>query len=209
MAKFRFKSKKGKNKFNFINDNSEILSSGNTIGFAERNAIIDEIRKHKYLFTGWHHQESWDGVVPILNDGMKRCFSQRGWGGVMAEAYEQMGDFDYAGFTFYESLYSSEIKYAPELDYIKEEQVEAVENEHFIVEVNEGLFEIAKKSNPFYLEDLDELRYIDSNDMITLKCNNEELTTTSLGMQKFSAKHSPASTRSCLIASLIFFIFAK
>jgi len=157
-------------------DNSDILSSGNTIGFAERNAIIDEIRKHKYLFTGWHHQESWDGVVPILNDGMKRCFSQRGWGGVMAEAYEQMGDFDYAGFTFYESLDSSEIKYAPELDYIKEEQVEAVENEHFIVEVNEGLFEIAKKSNPFYLEDLDELRYIDSNDMITLKCNNEELT---------------------------------
>ena len=28
-------------------ENSEILSSGNTIGFAERNAIIDEIRKQQ------------------------------------------------------------------------------------------------------------------------------------------------------------------
>ena len=58
-------------------DNSEILSSGNTIGFAERNAIIDEIRKHKYLFSGWQHQENWDGVVPILNDGKKRCSGDR------------------------------------------------------------------------------------------------------------------------------------
>ena len=90
-------------------DNSEIFNSGNTIGFAERNAIIDEIRKHKYLFTGWHHQESCEGVVPILNDGKKRCFSQRGWGGVMAEAYECMGNYDYASFSFHQSINKTKI----------------------------------------------------------------------------------------------------
>ena len=47
-------------------DNNEVLDSGNTIGFAERNAIIDEIRKHKYLFTGWHHQESSVGNTEIV-----------------------------------------------------------------------------------------------------------------------------------------------
>lgn len=155
-------------------EDSEVLDSGNTIGFAERNAIIDEIRKHKYLFTGWHHQESWDGVVPILNDGRKRCFSQRGWGGVMAEAYGEMGDFDYARYAFYDHSDSSKLKFAPE-DY-DESLIEAVENENFEVEINDKLFQIAKTSNPFYLEDLDELRYIDANDMITLKCNGEKIT---------------------------------
>ena len=156
-------------------DNSEIFNSGNTIGFAERNAIIDEIRKHKYLFTGWHHQESWEGVVPILNDGKKRCFSQRGWGGVMAEAYECMGNYDYASFSFHQSINKSKLNFASKNFNVREFEPEAVLNEHFEVEVNEGLFEIAKKSNPFYLEDEDSLRYIDANDTITLTCNGESL----------------------------------
>ena len=69
-------------------DNEEILSQRGTIGFAERNAIIDEIRKHKYLFTGYDHQEGYN-TVPILNDGRARLFSQRGFGGLMAEAYNK------------------------------------------------------------------------------------------------------------------------
>lgn len=156
-------------------DNSEILSSGNTIGFAERNAIIDEIRKHKYLFSGWHHQESWNGVVPILNDGRKRCFSQRGWGGVMSEAYNHMESYDYALYSFNQSIDSSKLKFAPEYYDIEDFEPEVIENEDFKVEVSEALFNIAKTSNPFYLEDLDELRYIDSDDTITLSCNGEEL----------------------------------
>ena len=157
-------------------ENNEVLDSGNRIGFAERNAIIDEIRKHKYMFSGWHHQESWDGVVPILNDGKKRCFSQRGWGGVMAEAYEEMEDYSYVGFSFHQSVSSDQLKFAPDDFDINEFEAEAVENEHFRINVNEGLFNIAKTSNPFYLEDIDELRSIDVNDVITLCCNNEELT---------------------------------
>ncbi len=157
-------------------DDNEILDSGNTIGFAERNAIIDEIRKHRYLFSGWHHQESWNGVVPVLNDGKKRCYSQRGWGGVMAEAYGKMGDYDYASFTFHQSIDGSRLRFAPDDFNIFDYEPQVVENEDFFVEVNAGLFEIAKTSNPFYLDDLDELRFIDKNDTITLRCGDEQMT---------------------------------
>ena len=157
-------------------ENYEILDSNKTIGFAERNAIIDEIRKHKYLFSGWHHQESWDGVVPVLNDGKKRCFSQRGWGGLMAEAYGHLNDMDYANYTFRQSIASEDIKCADDCFFLEDHEPEIIENEHFDVDVNEGLFEIAKTKNPFYLEDIDELRYIDENDTITLHYNDESLT---------------------------------
>lgn len=157
-------------------ENTEIMTKTGTISFAERNAIIDEIRKHKYLFSGWHHQESWEGVVPILNDGKKRCFSQRGWGGLMAEAYGYTEDYDYALFSFRQSVTNDKLHYAKDNFNIYGYTPKIIENEQFIVNVNEGLFNIAKTSNPFYLEDLNELRYIDSNDTITLCYNNESLT---------------------------------
>ena len=157
-------------------ENYDIPFSNGGIGFAERNAVIDEIRKHKYMFTGWHHQESWNNCVPILNDGKKRGFSQRGWGGVMAEAYGEMGDFDYASYAFFGGGDDSNLRYPNNEFEIEDFVSEPLENEHFDVEVSEGLFEIAKKKNPFYLEDLDSLRFIDANDTITLRCNDETLT---------------------------------
>ena len=156
-------------------DNYSIPFSDNRIGFAERNAIIDDIKKHKYLFSGWDHQESWDNCVPVLNDGKKRGFSQRGWGGVMAEAYGKMGDYDYSIYSFYGSVKniskkSCSIDFSPK-DFVSEPLL----NEHFDVTISEELFEIAKKKNPFYLDDLAELRFIDTNDTITLHCNGETL----------------------------------
>ena len=156
-------------------EDDAVLDKEGTIGFAERNAIIDEIRKHKYLFSGWHHQESWYGVVPILNDGKKRCFSQRGWGSVMAEAYGYMGDYDYSSFTFYQSIDDKNLRFAPDDFDLDDFVPENIENEDFKVEVSEALFEIAKTSNPFYLEDIDELRYLEANDTITLTCNGKPL----------------------------------
>lgn len=153
-----------------------IPSSDKTIGFAERNAIIDEIRKHNYLFTGWDHQESWENCVPILNDGKKRMFSQRGWGGVMAEAYGEMDDYSYSAYTFHGCLKSSACKYSSKQFSVFDFKSEPLENEHFDVNVSQELFNIAKKSNPFYLEDEDSLRFLDENDTITLHCNNETLT---------------------------------
>lgn len=157
-------------------ENYDIPFSEKTIGFAERNAIIDEIRKHKYLFTGWHHQEWWDNCVPILNDGKKRGFSQRGWGGVMAEAYGYMNDYDYANFTFQQSIKEHALRF-PKDDFDPKDFVsELLENEHFDVEVSKELFDIAKKKNPFYLEDIDALRFLEQNDTITLHHQEETLT---------------------------------
>lgn len=157
-------------------DDYDFPTQDKTIGFAERNAIIDEIRKHKYLFSGWHHQESWENCVPILNDGKKREYSQRGWGGVMAEAYDQTEDYDYVIFTFHESIKKEALRF-PKEEFDKNDFVsEPLENEHYNVEISKELFEIAKKKNPFYLEDLESLRFIDTNDTITLTCEGESLT---------------------------------
>ena len=157
-------------------DDYEFPTSQEQIGFAERNAIIDEIKKHKYLFSGWHHQESWENCVPILNDGKKREFSQRGWGGVMAEAYDNFDDYGYSIYTFYQSIDDKYLKF-PKNEFDAEDFVsEPILNEHFDVKVNEGLFNIAKKKNPFYLDDLAELRYLDTNDTITLHYQDESLT---------------------------------
>ena len=118
-------------------ENYDIPFSNGGIGFAERNAVIDEIRKHKYMFTGWHHQESWNNCVPILNDGKKRGFSQRGWGGVMAEAYGEMGDFDYASYAFFGGGDDSNLRYPNNEFEIEDFVSEPLENEHFDVEVSE------------------------------------------------------------------------
>lgn len=156
-------------------DDLEFPDVEDTIGFAERNAIIDEIRKNQYLFSGWDHQELSD-CVPVLNDGKKRCFSQRGWGGIMAEAYNQNEDFDYARYTFSESINPSIKKY-PKCFYIDCDLISSnVENETFKIEISKDLFEIAKTHNPLYLEDLDSLRYLDKNDTLILTHMNESIT---------------------------------
>ncbi len=157
-------------------ENEEIPYAQTSLTYAQRHAIVDEIKKRRYLFSGWHHQESWENAVPILNDGKMHVFSQRGWGSVMAEAYGFFGDYDYARFTFYQSIDGDKLKFARKEYDVDDFVSKPIENEHFEVEVNAGLFEIAKKKNPFYLEDLDTLRYIDQNDKITLRCQDEELT---------------------------------
>ena len=159
-------------------DDDIVLDYTGDDSFAQRNAIIDNIRKHKYTFSGWHHQESYENCVPILNDGRKRIYSQRGWGGIMAEAYGKMGDYDYASFTFKQSIDEENLKF-PRTNYSlnPDEYLEnKIENESFKVTVSKELFELAKTQNPFYLEDENKLKYIDINDTLTIKCGKEELT---------------------------------
>lgn len=154
----------------------DIPFSDDTIGFAERHAIVDEIKKHGYLFSGWDHQESWLNCVPVLNDGKKRGFSQRGWGGVMAEANDEFGDYDYSIYTFHQSIKKSACRY-PKTGFSPDDFVsEPLENEHFDVDVSPELFQIAQKRNPFYLEDEPSLRFLDTNDTLTLHCNGQTLT---------------------------------
>ena len=153
-------------------DDEEVKEARGCIGFAERNAIIDDIRAHGYLFSGWDHQESWD-CVPILNDGKKRCYSQRSWGGIMAEAHGMMGNYDYARFTFYESLDRSKCVYPKSADYPRDFTPETDLNEHFELAVSEDIFALAKRRNPFFLDDDPALRYIDKGDTLTLVCGDE------------------------------------
>ena len=85
----------------------------------------------------------------------------------MAEAYGHLGSCDYAAFTFH-PMKNQKIPndsfdigtFVPETDF----------NEHFEVEVDEGIFALSQKRNPFFLDDLDQLRYIDAGDTLTLRC---------------------------------------
>lgn len=140
--------------------------------FAERNAIIDEIRKKKYFFSGFDHQEMWN-CVPVLNDGKKRWFSQRGWGGVMAEAYNHNGKYDYSLFAF--GTIPNKASY-PYDEFEKDKFIpETNLNETFEVVVPEDIFNFAKTKNPFFMDDLEELRFIDKNDTLILKCGENIL----------------------------------
>ncbi len=136
--------------------------------FAENNAIIDEIRKHGYRFSGWDHQET-ENCTPVLNDGVARHYSQRGWGALMAEALDKTGD--YAGYAFGRgSSYPDEsfdpAAFVPEANLC----------ETFAVEVAEDIFALALKNNRFFMEDLPELRMLDRGDTLTLLCGERSLT---------------------------------
>ena len=56
-----------------------------------RNAVIDELRKRNYHFSGFYHQGGELGV-PVFDDGDWFKVSYRTWGQIMADAYpEEMG----------------------------------------------------------------------------------------------------------------------
>lgn len=61
--------------------------------WAVRSAIIDEIRKRGYDFSGETHQD--DMCTPVLNNGKKYLFSTRGWADIMAEALGRTDSFAY------------------------------------------------------------------------------------------------------------------
>ena len=153
-------------------DDMSIEDSGNTIGFAERHAVIDDIKANGYLFSGYDHQEMCD-CAPVLNDGKRRCFSQRGWGGVMAEAHGYFGAYDSSLFAF---GINEEYAKRPK-NYFFADSFTPEENlaEHFEIEVDESIFALAKTHNPFFLPDLDALRFIDAGDTLTLYCGEESL----------------------------------
>ncbi len=136
--------------------------------FAERNAIIDEIRRKGYRFSGWDHQEM-QTCTPVLNDGKARYYSQRGWGSIMAEAHERLGD--YAGYAFGSGTNTPCEEFDP-AQFIPETDL----HEAFTVNVAEDLFALAQRKNPFFLEDLPELRMIDRGDRLTLVCKDRYMT---------------------------------
>lgn len=140
-------------------------------GWAARSAIIDDIKKHGYIFSGWAHQEA-DCCAPVLNDGKMYCYSQRGWGDLMAEAHGYTGRMDYARFAFAidddseirPTEYFDEENFTPEYDL----------NESFEINVSKDIFDLAETSLEIKLDDLAELRYLDFKDTLVLSCDGKK-----------------------------------
>ena len=78
-------------------DGSEIPSAEPTP--AAVRAVLSDLREHRYLFTGYDHQES-PLCAPVLNDGKKRLFSARHFASLMAEARGERGEMDYARYLY-------------------------------------------------------------------------------------------------------------
>lgn len=151
-------------------DDASVEDSSGRIGFAEQNAIIDDIKANGYLFSGYDHQELWD-CAPVLNDGKRRCFTQRGWGGVMAKAHGYFGDYDYSLFAF--GINEEYAKYPKQPfcaeDFTPEENLA----EHFEIEVSEEIFAFACANITFFLPDIEALRFIDAGDTLTLRAGEK------------------------------------
>ena len=134
------------------------------------NAIIDCIKENKFLFTGFDHQERLR-CAPVLNDGKKRLFSQRSFGGIMAIANGYMGHMDYSMFAFdwddddldeNRKIPSSEFAY--KYTFVPEQNL----SQEYIVEVDSQVFENAKLNESIELEETDYLRFLDTGDTLTL-----------------------------------------
>lgn len=61
-------------------------------GWAVRMAVVDDIRKNGYLFSGYAHQE-YSNCAPVFNDGKMRRFSQRGFADMIARRHRLYGIF--------------------------------------------------------------------------------------------------------------------
>lgn len=141
--------------------------------YAATNVVIDEIKKKGYFFSGWAHQELSNGA-PVFNDGKKRLFSARTFGGVMANAHGYNGPMDYSLFAFHFADLKQEktppsaerfrsYAFTPETDLCEE----------FTVEVSEEVLEKVKETGTFVCEECVALRYIDAGDTLTLRCGEK------------------------------------
>ncbi len=132
-------------------------------------AISDDIRENGYFFSGFDHQERLYGA-PVLNDGKRRTFSQRGFGAVMAMAYDTEGDYAYSLYAFAVKpemcrmpSIEAEVGYKPDCDL----------TEDFEIELGVAEYEVAKDSHEITFEDIDYFRMIDRGDRLHLLVGGE------------------------------------
>ena len=154
------------------------------VTYAAREAIKDEIKKCGYQITGWHHQE-WSHCTPVLNDGKKRTFSQRGWGALMAEAFGDIGAYAYARYTFIGPVDPDEYKLPQYSEFKKVEKVPAL-YETFAFPVAEGELEELKTQRYFSYIDSEEYRYVDIGDSALFVCGDKSVYREIVGVEKFT-----------------------
>ena len=127
-------------------------------------AICDDIKKNGYEFSGYYHQEGWSGA-PVLNDGLRYCFSQRGWGEVMAQAHGYTGFMDYAIYAFA----TGEEGKTPEGN-IDESLIASRESlcETYSVKVSPEDFEKADSESALVIADDKKYRFLDQGDCLNI-----------------------------------------
>lgn len=138
--------------------------------YAAGNVVIDEIKKKGYCFSGWAHQEMTNGV-PVFNDGKKRLFSARTFGGLMANAHGYNGAMDYSLFAF--ELKNEKMPPNSEAFYSDGFTPETDLNEEFVVEVSEEVLQTVMETGKYVCAECEHLRYIDEGDTLTLKCGEK------------------------------------
>ena len=149
--------------------------------FAARHAIVDEIIKNGYLFSGYDHQEAWYGC-PVLNDGKKRMCSQRGFAGIMAEAHGETELYSYSRYMFgipQENMTTPKPK-------VNLQEISEARNlcENFSLKVSEERYVRLLSEGTLILEDLPTLRYIDTFDTVTITYGARNKTFEVLGVDR-------------------------
>lgn len=144
-------------------------------------AIIDDIIENGYCFSGYDHQES-PCCVPVLNDGKKRLYSQRGFGALMAQAHGYHGPMDYARFSY--TAYDAELKTnrdgMPPLDLQFNPESFTPEDitEDYTIEVDDKVYRQALEVGEIIIDDTPYIRFIDRGDRVTLTCGEKSVTYT-------------------------------
>ena len=139
---------------------------------AAENAIIDDIRAHGYLFSGYSHQEL-TGCAPVLNDGKKRLFTQRNWGNLMAKAW---GDFNPMSYARYAFLIEDE-KTPPTSAWIAPDDIPKKDiREKITLTVSEEVFKKAEQDGEYLDYATDSLRYLETGDFLTLTAGEKKVT---------------------------------
>ena len=162
-------------------ENEEIEAMDYRISASE--AVIDDIREHGYLFSGMHHQDC-SRCAPVLNNGKKLLFGQRGFGGIMAKAHGKDSRMSYAeyAFTWHFTKDEKDSPYVlPEDERVFEGKVDkslVEENlsECYEYEATRELFDkaISQGKIDFIYDPV--YRFMDIGDTIVLKCEGQEAT---------------------------------
>lgn len=136
-------------------------------------AIVQEIRKHGYLFGGDKHEE----YCPVLNDGTYVDYSWRGWGRIIALAYEIEGKYSYM-YAYMDSLIDPKARKYPEHKAVEDIRIVPKESlaETFVMHLSDDMFEKVKagtKTVEVRLFD-DKRKKVDIDDYIEFRKKSDE-----------------------------------
>ncbi len=136
-------------------------------------AIIKEIRKHGYLFGGDVHEN----YCPVLNDGTLVSYSWRGWGRIIALAYEEEGEYAYM-YGYMDSLIKPNARKYPADRLVEDIRIVPKESltETFVMHLADDMFEKVKagtKTVEVRLFD-DKRKLVDIGDYIEFRKQSDE-----------------------------------